>query len=64
MAEVQSVFVYDNGHPGGIGPILVDGAVNHIWRKVHQKLPVIKEAIVRDKRKPANVSIPLRCHCT
>ncbi|MBA0797836.1 hypothetical protein Gohar_008495 [Gossypium harknessii] len=64
MAKVQPVFVYDNGHPDGIGPIPPDGAVNHIWRKVHQKLPAIKEAIVRGKRKPANTSIPLRCHCT
>ncbi|XVE60832.1 hypothetical protein DITRI_Ditri05aG0158300 [Diplodiscus trichospermus] len=64
MAKVQPAFVYDNGHPGGIGPMPPDGAVNHIWSKVHQKLPVIKEAIVREKRKPANTSIPLRCHCT
>ncbi|XP_075670143.1 putative arabinosyltransferase ARAD1 [Castanea sativa] len=64
MAHVQSIFEYDNGHPGGIGPINPDGAVNHIWKKVHQKLPMIKEAIVREKRKPPGVSIPLRCHCT
>ncbi|KAE8683402.1 G-type lectin S-receptor-like serine/threonine-protein kinase [Hibiscus syriacus] len=64
MAEVQPVFVYDNGHPGGIGPIPPDGAVNHIWRKVHKKLPAIKEAVVREKRKPATTSTPLRCHCT
>ncbi|XWS15351.1 hypothetical protein CRYUN_Cryun35bG0089100 [Craigia yunnanensis] len=64
MAKVQPVFVYDNGHPGGIGPIPPDGALNHIWRKVQQKLSAIKEAIVREKRKPANISIPLRCHCT
>ncbi|KAB2092982.1 hypothetical protein ES319_A02G066800v1 [Gossypium barbadense] len=64
MAKAQPVFVYDNGHPDSIGPIPPDGAVNHIWRKVHQKLPAIKEAIVREKRKPANTSIPLRCHCT
>ncbi|XP_071731193.1 probable arabinosyltransferase ARAD1 [Rutidosis leptorrhynchoides] len=64
MGRVQSVFEYDNGYPGGIGPIPIDGAVNHIWRKVHQKLPMIKEAIVREKRKPFNVVIPRRCHCT
>ncbi|KAM0033971.1 putative xylogalacturonan beta-1,3-xylosyltransferase [Helianthus debilis subsp. tardiflorus] len=64
MARVQSFFEYDNGYPGGIGPVPVDGAVNHIWRKVHQKLPMIKEAIVREKRKPPNVSVPRRCHCT
>lgn len=64
MAEIQSIFVYDSGHPGGIGPLPQNGAVNHIWRKVHQKVPMIKEAIVRDRRKPPGVSIPLRCHCT
>lgn len=64
MARVQPMFVYDNGHPGGIGPIPPDGAVNSIWKKVHQKLPLIKEAIIRDRRKPPGVSIPLRCHCT
>ncbi|EXB57368.1 putative glycosyltransferase [Morus notabilis] len=64
MAEVQPIFQYDNGYPGGIGPIPRGGAVNHIWKKVHQKLPVIKEAIVREKRKPPGVSVPLRCHCT
>ncbi|KAF6176876.1 hypothetical protein GIB67_007974 [Kingdonia uniflora] len=64
MARVQPMFEYENGYPGGIGPIPSDGAVNHIWREVHQKLPVIKEAIIRDKRKPKDVTIPLRCHCT
>lgn len=64
MARVQPMFVYDNDHPGGIGPIPPDGAVNQIWKKVHQKLPMVKEAIIRDKRKPPGVLIPLRCHCT
>lgn len=64
MARVQSFFEYDNGYPSGVGPIPLDGAVNHIWRKVHQKLPMIKEAIVREKRKPPNVSVPRRCQCT
>ncbi|KAJ7973964.1 Exostosin family protein [Quillaja saponaria] len=64
IAKVQPIFYYDNGHPGGIGPIPLDGAVNHIWQKVRQKLPMIKEAIVRGKRKPPGVSVPLRCHCT
>ncbi|PSS31856.1 Arabinosyltransferase ARAD2 [Actinidia chinensis var. chinensis] len=64
MARVQHIFGYDNGHPGGIGPIPPDGAVNYIWRKVQQKLPVIKEAITRAKRKPPGVSVPRRCHCT
>lgn len=64
MAEVQPMFVFDNSHPGGIGPILPDGAVNQIWKKVYQKVPMIKEATVRDRRKPPGVSIPLRCQCT
>ncbi|KAI3491961.1 hypothetical protein L1887_43598 [Cichorium endivia] len=64
MAQVQSFFKYDNGYPGGVGPVPVNGAVNLIWRKVHQKLPVIKEAVVRARRKPPNVSVPQRCHCT
>ncbi|GLT50853.1 hypothetical protein SLA2020_344170 [Shorea laevis] len=64
MAKVQPIFEYESGHPGGVGPIPPDGAVNHIWKKVQQKLPAIKEAIIRNKRKPAGVSIPLRCHCT
>ncbi|KAL6318376.1 hypothetical protein AAG906_040530 [Vitis piasezkii] len=64
MALVQPIFQYDNGHPSGIGPIPPDGAVNHIWKKVHQKLPMIKEAIIREKRKPPGASVPLRCLCT
>ncbi|PIA41019.1 hypothetical protein AQUCO_02300060v1, partial [Aquilegia coerulea] len=64
MAHIQPIFEYDNGHPGGIGPVPPDGAVNHVWKKVYQKLPMIKEAIVREKRKPKGVSVPLRCHCT
>lgn len=64
MAKVQPNFEYDSGHQGGIGPIPPDGAVNYIWKKVYQKLPMIKEAIVRERRKPPGVSIPLRCHCT
>ncbi|KAK9743332.1 hypothetical protein RND81_03G232900 [Saponaria officinalis] len=64
LARVQPMFVYDNGYPGGIGPIHPDGAVNQIWRKVHQKLPMIREAIIRDRRRPPGVSIPRRCHCT
>ncbi|PRQ24455.1 putative xylogalacturonan beta-1,3-xylosyltransferase [Rosa chinensis] len=64
MAQLQPVFQYDNGHPGAIGPVSPDGAVNHIWRKVYQKLPMIKEAILRERRKPTGVSVPRRCHCT
>ncbi|CAL1366981.1 unnamed protein product [Linum trigynum] len=64
MSMVQPMFWFDNGQPGGIGPVHPDGAVNQIWRKVHQKLPMIKEAIVREKRRPPGVSVPLRCQCT
>ncbi|XP_051139980.1 probable arabinosyltransferase ARAD1 [Andrographis paniculata] len=63
MAEAQPIFQYDNGYPGGVGPVPSDGAVNHIWRKVHQKIPIIKEAVTREKRKPAGATVPLRCHC-
>ncbi|KAI0507241.1 hypothetical protein KFK09_013363 [Dendrobium nobile] len=63
ISSVQHIFEYDNGSPGGIGPVSSDGAVNNIWRKVYQKLPMINEAIIREKRKPDGVSIPLRCHC-
>ncbi|XP_020574533.1 probable arabinosyltransferase ARAD1 isoform X3 [Phalaenopsis equestris] len=54
MMSVQHMFEYDNGSPGGVGPVALDGAVNNIWRKVQQKLPLIKEAIVREKRKPGD----------
>lgn len=64
MARVQPIFEYDNGQTGGIGLVPPDGAVNYIWRKIHQKVPMIREAIVREKRKPEGVSIPQRCHCT
>ncbi|CAA7018683.1 unnamed protein product [Microthlaspi erraticum] len=64
MAKVQTVFVFDNGRgAGGIGPVEPDGAVNHIWRKVMQKVPMVKEAVVREMRKPAGASVPLRCQC-
>ncbi|GFP81330.1 probable arabinosyltransferase arad1 [Phtheirospermum japonicum] len=63
MAWVQPVFQYDNDYPGGIGPTSRDGAVNQIWKKVYEKLPVIREAITRERRKPPGVSVPLRCHC-
>lgn len=64
LVRVQPIFQYDSGHPDGIGAISPNGAVNHIWRKVHQKLPVIREAITRDRRKPPGTIVPLRCHCT
>ncbi|KAG2314767.1 hypothetical protein Bca52824_017889 [Brassica carinata] len=63
MAKVQSVFVYDNGKADGIGSIQLDGAVNHIWKKVHQKVPMVKEAVIRDRGKPAGTSVPLRSQC-
>lgn len=62
LATVQHFFEYDNGYPGGIGPIK-GGAVNAIWSKVSSKVPAIKEAITRDKRKPSNISVPARCQC-
>eukprot|EP01018_Ginkgo_biloba_P016648 Gb_03703 [translate_table: standard] len=52
MTRVQNMFEYDNGHPGGIGPVIKDGAVNHIWKKIMHKVPTIKETIVRERRKP------------
>ncbi|KAF3679580.1 putative 1-phosphatidylinositol-3-phosphate 5-kinase FAB1D-like [Capsicum annuum] len=64
MALVQPIFEYENGQPGGIGPVSPNGAINYIWRKVHQKLPMIKETIIREKRKPLGALVPLRCHCT
>ncbi|KAH7654471.1 Xylogalacturonan beta-1,3-xylosyltransferase protein [Dioscorea alata] len=64
LAQVQPIFEYDNGSPGGIGAVPSEGAVNYIWRKILQKVPMIREAIIREKRKPEGVSIPLRCHCT
>lgn len=64
LARVQSKFEYGNGNLTGMGPIHPDSAVNYIWMKVYQKLPIIKEAIIREKRKPKGVNIPARCHCT
>lgn len=63
MAKVQPVFAYDNGRAGGNGPIQLDGAVTHIWKKVMEKVPMVKEAVIREKRKPAGASVPLRCQC-
>jgi hypothetical protein len=58
LARVQHIFEYENS------PHSEDGAVHYIWKKIHQKLPMIQEAVTREKRKPEGVSIPLRCHCT
>ncbi|CAA6669878.1 unnamed protein product [Spirodela intermedia] len=64
MAQVQSVFEYDSGSARGVGPAPPGSAVEHIWKKVSQKVPIIREAVVRGRRKPNGVEIPLRCHCT
>ncbi|KAF3322512.1 putative arabinosyltransferase ARAD1 [Carex littledalei] len=64
MARVQSHFEFDNGFPGGVGPVPRDGAVNHIWEMVYQKVPNVRQAILREKRRPEGVVVPLRCHCT
>lgn len=61
LARVQPIFEYDTSYSSTRAP---DAAVNYIWKKIHQKLPMIQEAIVREKRKPDGTSIPLRCHCT
>ena len=61
LAHVQPIFEYDTSYSSSRAP---DAAVNYIWKKIHQKLPMIQEAIVREKRKPDGTSIPLRCHCT
>ncbi|KAH7435660.1 hypothetical protein KP509_06G074100 [Ceratopteris richardii] len=61
LASVQHFFEYDNGYPGGIGP--VKGAVDAIWTKVSHKVPAIKEALTRERRKPSDVLIPARCQC-
>ncbi|KAG5224694.1 arabinosyltransferase ARAD [Salix suchowensis] len=62
--RLRSISVKQRNEFRGIGPIPPDGAVNHIWKKVLQKLPAIKEAVVREKRKSPGVSVPMRCHCT
>lgn len=64
LARVQPIFEYDTSYSSSRGSTSIDGAVSHIWKKIQQKLPMIQEAIIRDKRKPDGVSIPLRCHCT
>eukprot|EP00250_Pteridium_aquilinum_P011549 c20145_g1_i2 orf=144-971(-) len=63
LATVQHFFEYDNGYPGGVGPIREEGAVNAIWSKVSSKVPTIKEAVTREKRKPSDISVPARCQC-
>ncbi|EMS55541.1 putative glucuronosyltransferase GUT1 [Triticum urartu] len=64
LAGVQHIFEYENSHQHSKVSAPEDGAVNHIWKKIHQKLPMIQEAVTREKRKPEGASIPLRCHCT
>ncbi|GJN26081.1 hypothetical protein PR202_gb13983 [Eleusine coracana subsp. coracana] len=64
LAHVQHIFEYDISYSSSNGPVPPDGAVSYIWKKIHQKLPMIREAVTREKRKPDGASIPLRCHCT
>ncbi|KAL6651831.1 hypothetical protein ACP70R_010756 [Stipagrostis hirtigluma subsp. patula] len=64
LALVQPAFEYDTSYSSSTGRTPTDGAVNYIWKKIHQKLPMIQEAVIREKRKPVGTSIPLRCHCT
>ncbi|KAF7110530.1 hypothetical protein CFC21_110622 [Triticum aestivum] len=64
LAGVQHIFEYENSHESSKVSAPEDGAVNHIWKKTHQKLSMIQEAVTREKRKPEGASIPLRCHCT
>eukprot|EP00249_Psilotum_nudum_P004983 c18474_g1_i1 orf=162-1577(-) len=64
LAHVQHKFEYDNGLPGGVGPMIEDGAVNLIWTKILHKVPVIKESVTRERRKPKGTSIPVRCKCS
>uniref|UniRef100_A0A453SQ30 Exostosin GT47 domain-containing protein n=1 Tax=Aegilops tauschii subsp. strangulata TaxID=200361 RepID=A0A453SQ30_AEGTS len=64
LAGVQHIFEYENSHESSKVSAPEDGAVNHIWKKIHQKLSMIQEAVTREKRKPEGASIPLRCHCT
>ncbi|WVZ87632.1 hypothetical protein U9M48_034239 [Paspalum notatum var. saurae] len=64
LAHVQPMFEYDTSYSNSRGSAHPDGAVNYIWKKIHQKLPMIQEAVIREKRKPDGTSIPLRCHCT
>lgn len=61
LAHVQPIFEYNTSYSSSRAP---DGAVNYIWKKIHQKLPMIQEAVIREKRKPDGTSIQLRCHCT
>jgi hypothetical protein len=42
---------YDISYSSSNGHVPPDGAVSYIWKKIHQKLPMIREAITRDKRK-------------
>jgi hypothetical protein len=64
LAHVQHIFEYDISYTSSNGHVPPDGAVSYIWKKIHEKLPMIREAITREKRKPDWASIPLRCHCT
>ncbi|CAN8314201.1 unnamed protein product [Cochlearia groenlandica] len=60
MATVQTVFVYENGQANGIGPIRPDGAVNQIWKKVKEKVPMLKEAVTNRCLCPSEMSMYLK----
>ncbi|KAE8815066.1 putative glucuronosyltransferase GUT1 [Hordeum vulgare] len=64
LPRVQHIFKYDNSQHDSWDSAPEDGDVNHIWKKIHHKLPMIQEAVTREKQKPEGASIPLRCHCT
>lgn len=63
LAAAQHLFEYDNGYAGGVGPAIEEGAVNLIWNKVLSKVPSIKEAVTRERRKPLDTAVPARCQC-
>ncbi|KAG0556067.1 hypothetical protein KC19_11G023300 [Ceratodon purpureus] len=63
LRDVQRHFEYENGHPGGRGSTVKDGAVQLIWRMVKEKVPGLKATITREHRKfPGSISP--RCLCT
>ncbi|XP_044983717.1 probable arabinosyltransferase ARAD1 [Hordeum vulgare subsp. vulgare] len=64
VARVHHIFKYENNQHDSWDSAPENGAVNHIWKKIHQKLPMIQEAVTREKQKPEGASFPLRCHCT
>ncbi|KAJ3678415.1 hypothetical protein LUZ60_002218 [Juncus effusus] len=55
LAKVQRVFEFGDGE---------NGAVEHIWKMVQRRVPMVEEAVWREKMKLKGVEVPLRCHCT